>query len=63
MSELIKKILEGKKRSREQLAALPVEEKIALIAKMRDRSLSIAASQITPIVNRRTNRRPRKPAG
>jgi hypothetical protein len=44
MTELMKKILEGKEASRRKLAALPFEEKIALTKKMRDRSLQIAAN-------------------
>jgi hypothetical protein len=44
MTELWKKILAGKKASRRQLAALPFEQKIALVKRMRDRSLQIAAN-------------------
>jgi hypothetical protein len=44
MTELMKKILEGKEASRRELAALPFEEKIALVKKMRDRDLLIAAN-------------------
>jgi hypothetical protein len=46
MSELMDKILRGKEESRKRLAALSFEEKIALVEKMRDRDLLIAASPL-----------------
>jgi hypothetical protein len=46
MSDLMKRILEGKEKSRQQLAALSFEEKVALVEKMRDRSLAIASSPL-----------------
>ena len=57
MSELMDKILAAKKRSRQQLAALPFTEKIRLVEMMRDRSLLIAQNPLriqslrtTPVV-------------
>ena len=46
MSELWEKVLEGKRKSRQQLANLSFEEKIAITEKLRDRSLLIASSQL-----------------
>jgi hypothetical protein len=54
MSELMDKILAGKRASRKQLAALPFAQKLALVEKMRDRSLLIAASSL----RRRQTRQP-----
>jgi hypothetical protein len=42
----MKKILEGKERSRQKLADLPFAEKIALVEKMRDRSLLLAKNPL-----------------
>ena len=44
MSELMEKILAGKRASRKRLAALPFAEKLALVEKMRDRSRLLAAN-------------------
>jgi hypothetical protein len=46
MSELMDKIVAGKRASRKQLAALPFARKLALVEKMRDRSRLIAASPL-----------------
>jgi hypothetical protein len=46
MSELMAKILAGKRERRKRLAALPFAEKLALVEKMRDRSLLIAGSPL-----------------
>ncbi len=46
MSELMDKILTGKRASRKRLAALPFAEKLALVEKMRDRSRLIASSPL-----------------
>lgn len=46
MSEWMKQILESKRAMRTRLAALPFTEKIKLLEKLRDRSLSIAASKM-----------------
>jgi hypothetical protein len=46
MSELMDKMLAGKRKAREALAALPFEEKLVLIEKMRDRSLLLAANPL-----------------
>ncbi len=46
MSELMDRILAGKRASRKQLAALPFAWKLELVEKMRDRSLLIAASSL-----------------
>ena len=57
MSELMERILAGKRESRKQLAALPFAQKLALVEKMRDRSLLIAASSL----RRRQPPRPPQP--
>ena len=46
MSELMDRILAGKRASRQQLAALPFAQKLALVEKMRDRSLLLAGSSL-----------------
>jgi hypothetical protein len=45
MSELMEKILADKAAERKRLVALPYEEKLALLEKMRDRSLLIKKSK------------------
>ncbi len=45
MSEKLLQILESKRAYRSKLAALPFAEKIALLEKLRQRSLSIRASR------------------
>lgn len=45
MSERMSRILESKRAMRKHLAALPFSEKIKLLEKLRDRSLSIAAAR------------------
>jgi len=42
MSELMEKILEAKRATRQQLAALPFGRKLELVEMMRDRSLLLA---------------------
>ena len=54
MNELMDRILAGKRASRKQLAALPFAQKLALVEKMRDRSLLIAASPLRRQTMRRT---------
>ena len=56
MTELMEKILAGKRESRKHLAGLPFAQKLALVEKMRDRSLLIASSSL-----RRQARRPIAP--
>lgn len=46
MSPLMKKMLEGKKARRKELAALSFEEKLELVEKMRDRSLLLASNPL-----------------
>jgi len=46
MSDLMNKILAAKAQLRRELAALPFEQKIALVEKMRDRSLLMASSPL-----------------
>jgi len=46
MSELMERILSSKREARKRLAALPFAQKLALVEKMRDRSLLIAASSM-----------------
>ena len=46
MSELMEKVLAGKRESRKRLAALPFAEKLALVEKMRDRSRLLAANPL-----------------
>jgi len=40
------KMLAGKRKAREALAALPFEEKLVLIERMRDRSLLLGANPL-----------------
>jgi hypothetical protein len=42
MSELMEQILEAKRRTRRQLAALPFARKLEMVEMMRDRSLLLA---------------------
>lgn len=56
MSELMDKILAGKRESRKRLAALPFGEKLALVEKMRDRSLLIASSPLAKRYRNKTGR-------
>jgi hypothetical protein len=44
MDELIAKLLEGKRKQRTALAALPFSEKVAILEQLRGRSLLIAES-------------------
>lgn len=46
MTELMRQIIEGKKRERSRLAALPFEEKVAILEKLRERSLLLAQSPL-----------------
>ena len=46
MSPRTKAILESKQAERRRLAALPVDEKIALLERLRDRALAIAGSDL-----------------
>jgi hypothetical protein len=46
MSELMDKILAAKALERKRLAALPFSEKVAILEKLRDRSLLIAKSNL-----------------
>jgi hypothetical protein len=46
MSELMDKILAAKARERKRLAALPFSEKVAILEKLRDRSLLISKSRV-----------------
>jgi len=41
----LEKILESKRRFRQQLAARPIEEKLAMLDALRERSLAIRAAQ------------------
>lgn len=43
MSELMGKVLADKRKARKRLAALPFEQKLTLLEKMRDRNLLIAS--------------------
>ena len=45
MNEQWEAILKSKQALREQLAALPIEEKLRLLDELRERSLDIAASR------------------
>ena len=42
----MRQILESKRRARERLAALSFTEKLAILEKLRERSLSIAANPL-----------------
>lgn len=46
MNDRMNAVLESKRKERSRLAALPFSEKIALLEKMRDRALAIAASPL-----------------
>jgi hypothetical protein len=46
MSEWMRKILESKRVTRNRLAALPFSEKVKILEKLRERSLSIASSSL-----------------
>jgi len=46
MSNRLQKILESKRAMRKQLAALTFSQKVALLEKLRDRSLLIASSPL-----------------
>jgi hypothetical protein len=48
MSEWMRKILESKRRKRQQLAALPFSEKLKILEKLRDRSLAIGVVREKP---------------
>lgn len=48
MSEWIKRLIESKRAYRAQLAELPFEEKIKLLEKLRQRSLSIQSGKTYP---------------
>ncbi|MFO1440359.1 MAG: hypothetical protein U1F81_18710 [Verrucomicrobiaceae bacterium] len=45
MSEWIKQLIESKRAYRAKLAALPVDEKIQLLEKLRQRTLAIRAAK------------------
>jgi len=46
MNEQMRRILEGKARTRQRLAALPFADKVRLLEQLRDRTLAIAASPL-----------------
>lgn len=46
MSEWMRKILESKRETRNRLAVLPFSEKVKILEKLRDRSVSIASSPL-----------------
>jgi len=46
MTDWMRKILESKRALRKHLATRPFSEKIALLEKLRDRSLAIAKSNV-----------------
>ena len=46
MSELMKRILADKLKTRKSLAALPIEQKLTLMERMRDRSLLLASNPL-----------------
>jgi hypothetical protein len=46
MSELMDKILAAKARERKRLAALPFSKKVAILEKLRERSLLISESTL-----------------
>ncbi len=46
MNELMEKILARKRAARKHLAALPFAQKLAIVEKMRDRSLLLAAGSL-----------------
>jgi hypothetical protein len=46
MTDRMRQILESKRAMRQHLATRPFSEKIALLEKLRDRSLAIAASSV-----------------
>lgn len=47
MSTWMRQILESKRAMRTRLAALPIPEKLAMLEKLRERTISIAASRQT----------------
>ena len=46
MSEFMRRMLESKREARSRLAQLPFSEKLALLEKLRDRSLLIARNPL-----------------
>ena len=44
MGELMEKIMAGKRAERKRIAALPIEQKLAMLEKLRDLTLSIQNS-------------------
>jgi hypothetical protein len=46
MSEMMKKILADKARTRKRLAALPFDKKLAILERMRDRNIAISTSPL-----------------
>lgn len=60
MNRSIRTILESKRAERRKLTSLPIDEKIVLLEKLRDRALSIADSPLrrssgTPASCRKTS--------
>jgi hypothetical protein len=53
MTEWMRKILESKRVMRQHLATLSFSEKVAVLEKLRDRSLAIAKSDVRDRVERR----------
>ena len=54
MTERIRQILESKRAMRQHLATRPFSEKIALLEKLRDRSLAIAGSSVRKNAERKS---------
>jgi len=46
MNQWMRAILESKRRERARLRLLPLDEKIAILERMRDRALAIAGSSL-----------------
>ncbi len=57
MKERTRQILESKRAMRQHLATRPFSEKIALLEKLRDRSLAIARSSVRRNAGRTLQRR------
>ena len=50
MTELMKQVLERKKMARLELANLPIGEKLEMVERLRERSLSLAGSRFRSLI-------------
>lgn len=62
MSEWMDKAIEAKQRWREKMAALPIEQKLVILEKLRDRARLIARNPLRKKYDQSKNECPERPS-